>query len=163
MPKPGEKVVKEDNQLQQESVNSGNMGNKTPAPVTNGFVDNTPEAAKAKELQEQLGKKGPQQLKQGMAEKVAGGKGPKLAVPVTDVESLAKKITTTPGYIDSLTDEQAMEILKTVFGSNWFHAKDVLLMDGWGATKPEHAQGLALMKKFINTLSGEIKNYTIKN
>lgn len=144
-----EKVVKEDNQQQQESVNSGNSGNKTTTPVTNGFVDNTPEAAKAKELQAQLGKKGPQQLKQEMAEKVASEKGPKLAEQVTDVESLAKKITTSPGYIETLTEKDAMDILKNVFGSNWFHAKDVLLMDGWGTTKPDHVQGLALMKKLI--------------
>ena len=134
--------ISEENQSNLSSVNSDNSSkSKTNANLT-GFVDNTREAANAKELQGQLSSNKPyqQQMKQEMAERVA--------LPVTDVESLARRITV-PGYIDALTDEDSMEILQTVFGSNWFHAKDVLLMDAWGSTKPNHAYGLALMKKFI--------------
>jgi hypothetical protein len=133
-----EKVLSEDNQ--QQSVNTENTSKNNTNANQTGFEDNTTEAANAKALQGELTTKGPQQMRQEMAERVA--------LTVTDVESLAKRITS-PGYIESLTDEDAMKILKTVFGSNWFHAKDVLLMDGWGATKPDHSYGLALMKKFI--------------
>ncbi len=41
-------------------------------------MDNTPEAAKANELKEQLSAKGPQQMKQEMAERVAGEKNSSL-------------------------------------------------------------------------------------
>jgi hypothetical protein len=136
---PPEKIS-EENQSNLSSVNSDNVGKNNTNTGLTGFVDNTPEAANAKILKEQLNAKGPQQMREEMAERVA--------LSVTDVESLARRITS-PGYIESLTDEGAMEILQTVFGSNWFHAKDVLLMDGWGSTKPDHSYGLALMKKFI--------------
>jgi len=62
---PPENVYEEENQRQQESVNAGNNNdNKTNNAESKGFVDNTPEAAKAKELKAQLSNKGPQQMEQ---------------------------------------------------------------------------------------------------
>jgi hypothetical protein len=89
--------ISEENQSNLSSVNSDNSSkSKTNANLT-GFVDNTREAANAKELQGQLSNNKPyqQQMKQEMAERVA--------LTVTDVESLARRITV-PGYIDALTD-----------------------------------------------------------
>ena len=62
---PG-KIFKVDNQ-QQESVNAGNTGKNKANPSQSGFVDNTLEAANAKQLKEQLNPKGPQQMKQEMS------------------------------------------------------------------------------------------------
>jgi hypothetical protein len=76
---PPENIYEVENQRQQESVNSGNNNlNKTNNAESKGFVDNTPEAAKANELKEQLSTKGPQQMKQEMAERVAGEKSSSL-------------------------------------------------------------------------------------
>ena len=144
----GEKVLNEDN-IQQSSVNAGNTGkNKTNANQT-GFVDKTPEAANAKKLKEQLSAKGPQQMKQEMAENVQNGQGGlEPTAEETPLDLLAESMME-PGFIDALSSEQAMEILKNNFGSNWFHAKDVLLMDKWDNVNPGHANGMALMNKLI--------------
>jgi hypothetical protein len=141
--------ISEENQLNLSSVNAGNTGkNKTNANQT-GFVDNTDEAANAKKLKEQLSAKGPQQTKQEMAERVQNGQsGLEPIAEETPLDLLGESMME-PGFIDALSSDQVMDILKNNFGSSWFHAKDVLLMDQWDNVNPGHANGMALMNKLI--------------
>jgi hypothetical protein len=149
---PPEKIAQDDNERQQESVNSGNAGNTSPVTVNNGFVDNTPEAANAKNLKEQLSAKGPQQMKQQMAENVQNGQGGLEPIaeekPETALDLLAESMME-PGFIEGLSSDQVMDILKNNFGSSWFKAKDVLLMDEWDTFDPGHEKGKALMNRLI--------------
>ena len=76
------------------------------------------------------------------------GASPVMEEESAGLDQLAQQMTV-PGFIDSLRDAQAMNILKNVFDSNWFKAKDVLLMDQWDNVNPGHDKGLALMKRMI--------------
>ena len=150
---PPEKIAQDDNERQQESVNSGNTGNTSPVTVNNGFVDNTPEAANAKKLKEQLSAKGPQQMKQQMAENVQNARFAlepiaEVTGEETPLDLLAISMEE-DGFIEGLSSDQVMEILKNNFGSSWFKAKDVLLMDQWDNFDPGHKKGMALMDKLI--------------
>ncbi len=149
---PPEKIAQDDNERQQESVNSGNTGNTSPVTVNNGFVDNTDEAANAKKLKEQLSAKGPQQMKQQMAENVQNARFALEPIaeeePETALDLLAISMEE-DGFIEGLSSDQVMEILKNNFGSSWFKAKDVLLMDQWDNFDPGHKKGMALMNKLI--------------
>jgi hypothetical protein len=88
-------------------------------------------------------------MKQEMSENVQNGQvGLETIAEESPLDLLAESMME-PGFIDALSSDQVMEILKNNFGSSWFHAKDVLLMDKWDMVNPGHANGLALMNKLI--------------
>jgi hypothetical protein len=110
---PPENVYEEENQRQQESVNAGNNNdNKTNNAESKGFVDNTPEAAKAKELKEQLSAKGPQQMKQEMAERVAGEKNSSLQGGLVGDSNMQGSLNASEGLSsDSTRDRQPQNLM----------------------------------------------------
>lgn len=94
---PAYEKESEENQLNQSSVNADSTG-KNSAVFETGFVDNRPEAAKAKELKEQLSAKGPQEMKQEMAEMVAGEKNSSLQGGSTGDSMMQGSSKTSEGF-----------------------------------------------------------------
>ena len=94
---PAYEKESEENLSNQSSVNADNTG-KNSAVNETGFVDNTPEAAEAKELKVQLSAKGPQQMKQEMAERVAGEKNSSLQGGSTGDSMIQGSSKTSEGF-----------------------------------------------------------------